>query len=124
MKKPVTLRSVARAKVTGWYDPGEIPKRPALLPISPGKNQSWRPKGGDEPSPPTRPTDIYVGAFFLCKGAALRGIRIKDAARGIAAFEISGADLEGLERQYRSGHRPGEPGASTRITEPAQRYAV
>ena len=33
----------------------------------------------------------------------MRGIRIKDAARGIAAFEISGADLDRLEREYRTG---------------------
>ncbi|MBL0380006.1 MAG: hypothetical protein JKP90_10140 [Desulfofustis sp. PB-SRB1] len=45
-----------------------------------------------------------MSAPFSCARApALRGIRIKDAARGIAAFEISGADLEQLERQYRSG---------------------
>jgi hypothetical protein len=48
-------------------------------------------------------TDIYVGAFFLCKGGSLRGIRIKDAARGIAAFEISGNNLDRLEQEYRSG---------------------
>ncbi|MBL0379458.1 MAG: hypothetical protein JKP90_07295 [Desulfofustis sp. PB-SRB1] len=66
-----------------------------------------------------------MSAPFSCARApALRGIRIKDAARGIAAFEISGADLEGLERQYRSGQALVNPGASARITEPAQRYAV
>jgi hypothetical protein len=43
-KKPVTLRSVARAKVTGWYDPGEIPKRPALLPYLPEKINHGDPK--------------------------------------------------------------------------------
>jgi hypothetical protein len=30
----------------------------------------------------------------------LHGIRIKDAARGIAAFEISGNNLDRLEREY------------------------
>lgn len=48
-------------------------------------------------------TDIYVGAFFLCKGGHLSGIRIKDAARGIAAFEISGANLDRLEQECRTG---------------------
>ncbi len=33
-------------------------------------------------------TDIFIGAFFLSKGGDLCGIRIKDAVRGIAAFEI------------------------------------
>lgn len=33
----------------------------------------------------------------------MRGIRIKDAARGIAAFEISGSNLDSLEREYHSG---------------------
>jgi hypothetical protein len=30
----------------------------------------------------------------------LHGIRIKDAARGIAAFEISGHNLDRLEQEY------------------------
>ena len=33
----------------------------------------------------------------------MHGIRIKDAARGIAAFEISGNNLDRLEREYHSG---------------------
>jgi hypothetical protein len=48
-------------------------------------------------------TDIFIGAFFLCKGGDLCGIRIKDASRGIAAFEISGDDLDRLDHEYRSG---------------------
>jgi hypothetical protein len=48
-------------------------------------------------------TDIFVGAFFLSKGGDLCGIRIKDAARGIAAFEIAGNDLDRLDQEYRSG---------------------
>ncbi len=40
-------------------------------------------------------TDIFIGAFIMSKGGDLCGIRIKDAAKGIAAFEISGDDLEG-----------------------------
>jgi hypothetical protein len=48
-------------------------------------------------------TDIFIGAFFLSMGGSLSGIRIKDPARGIAAFEISGDNLEHLAREYRSG---------------------
>ena len=33
----------------------------------------------------------------------MHGIRIKDAVRGIAAFEISGNNLDRLEREYHSG---------------------
>jgi len=33
----------------------------------------------------------------------LHGIRIKDAARGIAAFEISGSNLDRLDHEYRTG---------------------
>lgn len=35
-----------------------------------------------------------------CQGSELSGIRIKDASRGIAAFEISGDNLELLDREY------------------------
>ena len=48
-------------------------------------------------------TDIFIGAFLLCHGGDLCGIRIKDAARGIAAFEIVGDDLDRLDREYRTG---------------------
>jgi len=48
-------------------------------------------------------TDIFIGAFFLSKGGSLNGIRIKDPARGIAAFEISGEDLDRLDHEYRTG---------------------
>lgn len=48
-------------------------------------------------------TDIFIGAFLLSRGGVLHGIRIKDAVRGIAAFEIAGHDLARLDREYRSG---------------------
>lgn len=48
-------------------------------------------------------TDIFIGAFFLSRGGSLNGIRIKDPARGIAAFEISGEDLDRLDHEYRTG---------------------
>ena len=69
-------------------------------------------------------TDIFIGAFLLCHGGDLCGIRIKDAARGIAAFEISGNDLDRLDREYRIRQRPGEPCPSARIVESIARYAV
>lgn len=48
-------------------------------------------------------TDIFISAFFLSKGGSLNGIRIKDPARGIAAFEISGHDLDRLDHEYHTG---------------------
>jgi len=48
-------------------------------------------------------TDIFIGAFLLCHGGDLSGIWIKDAARGIAAFEIVGEGLDQLDQEYRSG---------------------
>ena len=48
-------------------------------------------------------TDVYLSAFFLSKGGSLCGIRIKDAARGIAAFEITGENLDRLAAEYRNG---------------------
>ena len=48
-------------------------------------------------------TDIFRGAFFLCKGGDLCRIRIKDNGRRIAAFLIRGKDLDRLDREYRSG---------------------
>ena len=41
--------------------------------------------------------------FSCARAEHLRGIRIKDAARGIAAFEISGNNLDRLEQEYRTG---------------------
>ena len=48
-------------------------------------------------------TDIFRGAFFLCMGGDLRGIRIKDNRKRIASFMIRGKDLNRLDREYRSG---------------------
>jgi hypothetical protein len=68
---------------------------------SPAENQSWQKEVIAIDHYET--TDIFVGAFILSRGGALRGIRIKDATRGIAAFEISGEGLALLDREYRSG---------------------
>lgn len=48
-------------------------------------------------------TDIFIGAFLLCQGGSLAGIRIKDGARGIAAFEIEGENVERLGEEYGAG---------------------
>ena len=48
-------------------------------------------------------TDIFRGAFFLCKGADLCGIRIKHNGRAIASFRIRGQGLDELDKAYRNG---------------------
>ena len=46
-------------------------------------------------------TDIFRGAFFLCNGGDLAGIRIN--SERIATFLIRGEGLIRLDREYRSG---------------------
>ncbi len=48
-------------------------------------------------------TDMFRGAFFLCNGGDLAGIRIKENGRRIATFLIQGEDLNRLDREYRAG---------------------
>ena len=48
-------------------------------------------------------TDIFIGAFLLSMGGRLCGIRVKDRAKGIAAFRIEGENLDLREREYRAG---------------------
>jgi hypothetical protein len=48
-------------------------------------------------------TDIFRGAFFLCMGGDLCGIRIKGNGRRTASFMIQGEDLNRLDREYRRG---------------------
>jgi hypothetical protein len=48
-------------------------------------------------------TDIFIGAFLLCMGGCFGGIRVKDGAKGIAAFRIEGEDLDRCELDYRTG---------------------
>ena len=50
-------------------------------------------------------TDIFRGAFFLCNGGDLCGIRIKDNGKRIATFMIKGDGLDKLDKAYRSGPR-------------------
>jgi len=48
-------------------------------------------------------TDIFRGAFFLCKGGDLSGIRLKDNGKRIATFMIRGEGLDKLDKDYRNG---------------------
>jgi hypothetical protein len=48
-------------------------------------------------------TDIFIGAFLLCMGGRLCGIRVKDGVKGIAAFRIEGDNLDRCERDYQTG---------------------
>ena len=46
-------------------------------------------------------TDIFKGAFLLCKGGDLSGISFND--RRIASFSIIGKDIQQLDKDYDQG---------------------
>ena len=46
-------------------------------------------------------TDIFRGAFFLCNGGDLAGIRV--SGDRVATFLIRGEGLMRLDREYRRG---------------------
>lgn len=48
-------------------------------------------------------TDIFRGAFFLCKGGDLSRIRFRKNGKRIASFLITGNGLDKLDRDYRAG---------------------
>ena len=48
-------------------------------------------------------TDIFRGAYLLCSGGDLDGIRINNRGKRIASFSIRGENLTSLDRAYRSG---------------------
>jgi len=53
-------------------------------------------------------TDLFRSAFFLCMGGHLEQVRVRnhaerDRRRRIATFLITGADLDRLDNDYRSG---------------------
>lgn len=48
-------------------------------------------------------TDIFRGAFLLCNGGKLDGIRFQDERKRIASFLIRGEGMADLDRTYRSG---------------------
>ena len=48
-------------------------------------------------------TDIFRGAYFLCRGGELSGIRFRGNGKPIASFLFTGRGLDKLDRQYRDG---------------------
>ena len=48
-------------------------------------------------------TDIFRGAFFLCNGGDLCGIRMDGNGKRIATFLIQGEGLNRLDKEYRNG---------------------
>jgi len=48
-------------------------------------------------------TDIFRGAFFLCKGAELSEVRLRNNGKRIASFLFAGADLDQLDKDYMNG---------------------
>ena len=48
-------------------------------------------------------TDLFKGAFLLCMGGHLTQVRVRNNGRRIAAFLITGPDLDRLDRDYRAG---------------------
>jgi hypothetical protein len=48
-------------------------------------------------------TDIFRGAFLLCSGGDLTGVRVRSNGKRIATFLIAGENLAELDRDYRTG---------------------
>jgi hypothetical protein len=48
-------------------------------------------------------TDLFKSAFFLCMGASLEKVRVRNNGRRIATFLITGTELDRLDGDYRSG---------------------
>ena len=48
-------------------------------------------------------TDLFRGAYLLCKGGDLCEIKIKNNGRRIASFLIKGKGLDKQDRAYRNG---------------------
>ena len=48
-------------------------------------------------------TDLYKAAFLLCMGARLNKVKVRNNGRIIAAFLITGADLDRHDIDYRAG---------------------
>ncbi len=54
-------------------------------------------------------TDLFKGAFLLCKGGRLAGIRIEFDGRKTATFQISGENLDLLNEDYVTGNALVDP---------------
>ncbi|MDY6974158.1 MAG: hypothetical protein SV775_17865 [Thermodesulfobacteriota bacterium] len=48
-------------------------------------------------------TDMFRGAFFLCKGGDLTDVRIRNNGKPIASFLITGNHLDQLDKDYLNG---------------------
>jgi hypothetical protein len=48
-------------------------------------------------------TDIFRGAFFLCKGGDLSEVRFRNNGKRIASFLFTGTDLDQLDKDYING---------------------
>lgn len=48
-------------------------------------------------------TDIFRGAFFLCKGGKLADVKVKEDKRKIVSFLIEGEGIHQLDLDYRNG---------------------
>ena len=46
-------------------------------------------------------TDMFRGAYMLCKGGDLRDVQIKDRVRGIATFQFQGRGIGLEDKAYR-----------------------
>ena len=49
-------------------------------------------------------TDIFRGAFILCKGGNLSEVRFVSGSRQTATFLFTGPDLDRHDRDYMNGH--------------------
>jgi len=48
-------------------------------------------------------TDIFRGAFFLCKGAELSEVSLRNNGKRIASFLFTGDGLDQLDKDYMNG---------------------
>ena len=48
-------------------------------------------------------TDIFRGAYFLCQGVELSGIRFRSNGKRIASFLFTGGGLDQLDKDYMNG---------------------
>lgn len=54
-------------------------------------------------------TDIFRGAFLLCRGIDLADVTFASNGRHIATFHFTGQGLSDLDRQYRRGEALVDP---------------
>ncbi len=54
-------------------------------------------------------TDLFRGAFFLCKGSDLSDIRVRNNGKQIATFLFTGPNLVKHDKDYINGHATVNP---------------